>query len=122
MRSLKRNQRKFYYKTVVGVEEKTDEWGNYTGEYAPVYSELKSAYANISANKGDVSEQQFGNLLDYDRVIVTTDLNLAIDETGVLWIDGADTETPHNFVVTKVSKSINSVQIAIKQVEVAYGH
>lgn len=122
MRSLNRNRRKFYYKTVVGVEEKTDEWGNYTGEYAPVYSELKSAYANISANKGDVSSQQFGNLLDYDRTISTTNLNIGLDETGVLWLDGADTDKAHNFIVKKVAKSINSVQIAIKQVEVVYGH
>ena len=43
--------------------------------------------ANISQATGQSNTEQFGNLENYDKVIVTDDLNCPIDENSVLFID-----------------------------------
>ena len=71
-----------------GEEEIVDEYGNATGSYVPIYSELKSAMLCVSPNQGSSDVQQFGTLEDYDRTMTTSDAACEIDENSVLWIDG----------------------------------
>ena len=60
MRSLIRNQRTFYYATVVGTEPIFDEYGNDTLEARTVWSEPVLLKANISANVGEEVVEVFG--------------------------------------------------------------
>ena len=53
MRSLLRNQQPVFYKLYEGQEEIVDEWGNPTGSYVPIYSELKSTMLCVSPNKAN---------------------------------------------------------------------
>lgn len=145
MKILERNARPFYYCL---FREKTpiiDEYGNETGESILTYAEPVQMYANISQATGQSNTEQFGNLENYDKVIVTHDLNCPIDENSVLFIDkapeygesvtvdyqesdtlfGNDTATPitvsvplPDYIVRRVAKSLNSVSIAIRKVEV----
>ena len=115
---LIRNKTKVFYKNQTGIQELYDDYGNATGSYFPIYSELKEAWLSVSPNKGTADTQYFGNLLDYDRVMTTNNINLDIDEQTVLWIDGADTNNGHNFVVERVARSIKSISYAIRQVDV----
>jgi hypothetical protein len=70
--------------------------------------------------------RQFGDSESYDKVIVLDDANTPIDEYSILWVDtlpllngDGSTDTPHNYVVKKVAKSLNSgVTIAISKVSV----
>lgn len=62
MRSLLRNQQPVFYKLYEGQEEIVDEWGNPTGSYVPIYSELKSTMLCVSPNKGNSEVEQFGSL------------------------------------------------------------
>lgn len=93
--------------------------GNPTGSYIPIYSELKSAMLCVSPNKGNSEVEQFGSLEDYDRTATTADTLCQIDEDSVLWVDGADTDGPYNYIVKKRAPWKNSIQYAIKQVSVS---
>ena len=79
----------------------------------------------MSAAQGEMQTRQFGESEGYDKVIVLDDKDIPIDEYSVLWVDtlphlNADgsTETPHDYVVKKVARSLNSVSIAISKVSV----
>ncbi len=119
MRSLLRNQQPVFYKLYEGREEIVDEYGNPTGSYIPLYSELKSAMLCVSPNKGNSEVQQFGTLEDYDRTMTTADTGVPIDEDSVLWVDGADTDGPYNYIVKKRAPWKNSIQFAIQRVTVS---
>lgn len=119
MRSLLRNQQPVFYKLYEGQEEIVDEYGNATGSYIPIYSDLKSAMLCVSPNKGNSEVEQFGSLEDYDRTMTTADSKCSIDENSVLWVDGADTGGPYNYIVKKKAVWKNSAQYAIKSVEVS---
>ena len=59
-----------FYKLLEGQEEITDQYGNPTGSYIPIYSEVRSTMMCVSPNKGSSEVEQFGSLEDYDRTIV----------------------------------------------------
>nr|DAG07854.1 MAG TPA: hypothetical protein [Caudoviricetes sp.] len=81
---------------------------------------------NVSAARGSLDDEHFGINADYDRTITSCDRNLGIDEASVLWIEKApeiapdgSTDTPWDYVVAKIARSINSTTIAIKKVSVS---
>lgn len=119
MRNLKANLSPVYYKKLIGQEEIIDQWGNATGNFTPLYSELKTAMLSISPNKGNTEREQFGTLADYDRTMTTADTTIDIDEDSILWLDGKSVIEPHNFIVKKRAPWKNSVQFAIKEVNVS---
>lgn len=115
---------KFYYAKYKSDEPIYDEWGNLTSEHNVIYGNPIEARGNVSAAKGETEIRQFGESDDYDKVIVvsTTD----IDEHCVLWVDRTPelspegmTDTAYDYVVRKVAKSLNSVSISIKKVDVS---
>lgn len=125
MRCLRRNKIPFHYALYSGKTQITDEYGNKTGEYEVVYTNPVQALGNVSATRGETVTRQFGEDEAYDRVIVLEDPNAPIDEFSILWIDtkpeidaNGDTKTPHDYVVKKVARSINSVSIAVSKVNV----
>lgn len=119
MRDLCRNQIKIYYSNYEKSTELIDEYGNSTGQYELTYSKPEMIMISVSASKGSTDNQPFGNLLDYDRVLITSNMNCNIDENTVLWIDKLDTEKTHDYIVKKVARSINQIQIAVKKVTVS---
>lgn len=134
MRTMNRNKSKFYYALYVDKVPKVDEYGNNTGEYERRWGKPIECFANISAAKGETSTRQFGESENYDRVIVIDKDAPPIDAYTILWIDAVPKlsgdgsllineddgiATPHDHIVKKVAKSINSVSIAISRVEVS---
>ena len=122
MRSLNRNKRTFYYCLYLGTEELTDSNNLKTGERRVVYSDPIQMTANISPATGASSTEQFGNLDNYDKVIVTNDLSCPIDENSVLFVDSEpdySTNPSYDYVVRRIAKSINSISIAIRKVKVS---
>lgn len=132
MRCLNRNKIEFYYALYDTREPVLDEYEHYTGQYTVKYHPPQRAYANISAAKGTTNAQLFGEVEQFDRVIVLDDPKTSIDEHTVLWVDSVpsmDTYgelvtdsrgqvvTPWNYVVCRVARSINSALIAINRVE-----
>lgn len=125
MRCLRRNKIPFYYAHYSGKTPIIDDYGNKTGEYEVTYDKPTMVFGNVSAARGETVTRQFGEDEAYDRVIVMDDPQCPIDEASVLWIDSTpnvDTdgyaETPYDYVVRKVARSINSVSIAVSKVNV----
>lgn len=120
MRGLLRNKTKFYYALYDKRNEITDEYGNKTGQYEIVYGSPVEMYGNVSSAVGEMQSRQFGESESYDKVIVLDDVNTPIDEYSVLWVDTLplSDETPHDYVVKKIARSLNSVSIAISKVDV----
>lgn len=130
MRCLNRNKQPFFYCLYQSTIPILDEYGNESGEKIVTYAEAVKMYANISQATGQSNTDMFGNLENYDKVIVLDDLNCPIDENTVLFIDKApeytevtaDAETLsiplYDYTVRRVAKSLNSVSIAVKKVEV----
>ncbi len=119
MRVLERNKQSIYYALFEGKVPILDEYGNPTGEYDLAYSEPIFYRLNVSAARGEYETRLFGEMEDYDKVLVTDDLSLPIEESSVLWIDSLDIEKPHDYVVKKVAISINSISIAVSKVKVS---
>lgn len=124
MRCMERNKTAFYYCLYQGEKIVVDENGDETGETQIVYSDPVCCRANISPATGNTSVEQFGNALQYDRVIVLDDARCPIDEHTVLFVDKSpafdEDEVPlFDYIVKKVARSLNSVSIAISKVEVS---
>lgn len=134
MRCLRRNKQKFFYALYTVTEPLTDEYGNEIGQNDVQHGDPKPFMANISAAKGETQTLQFGENESYDKVIVMGKDAPPIDEYSILWVDkepqldehGAlarDEEgnviTPHDYIVKKVARSLNSVSIAVSKVNVS---
>lgn len=134
MRTMERNKVRFFYALYEGREDVVDEYGNVTGEHNVIHGNPIECFANISAAKGETMSRQFGEDESYDKVIVMDNRAPAIDEYSILWVDsepeldanGAlalneqdEVITPHDYIVKKVARSLNSVSYAISKVKVS---
>jgi hypothetical protein len=126
MRCLAKNKSAFFYALHSEQTEMVDEYGNATGQYSVVYANPVRMRGNISAAQGELESRQFGESESYDKVIVLDDVNTPIDEYAILWVDAlphlngdGSTNTPHDYIVKKVARSLNSVSIAISKVIVS---
>ena len=133
-----RNKQKFWYALYDGTVEGYDEYGNQNSTSA-AYGNPVEASANISPAKGNVLTREFGDDDSYDKVIVTGDRDIPLDEYSVLWIDtvpeldangalkvNADGEivTPWDYIVHRVGRGLpnfGSTVIAITKVSVTSG-
>lgn len=125
MRCLARNKCTFFYALHDKQTELKDEYGNATGQYMVSYTKPVKMYGNVSAAQGEIESRQFGESETYDKVIVLDNQLTPIDEYSILWVDtlpvlkaDRSTETPHDYIVKKVARSLNSVSIAISKVTV----
>lgn len=125
MRCLSRNKKIFYYALFNGKSEVRDENGLLTGSYKLTYGSPVRSAANISAAQGETNMRQFGENIPYDKVIVMDSPDISIDEYSILWIDrlpvlknDGTTDTPYDYVVKKVARSLNSVSLAVAKVNV----
>ena len=119
MKCLKRNKSAFWYSLYKEEAMKTDN-GYYTGEVGITYTDPVRAEANISVPSGNVFVDRFGNSIDYDKVIVTDDIDIPIAEDSILFIDrDPEKDTSGNwiydYVVKRVAKSLNSVSIYVSK-------
>ncbi len=112
MRSLERNKQQVNYALLIGQVDVTDEYGNKTGEYELEYSDPVPLRINVSPAKGAVYSRAFGDDITYDRVMVTSQMDLPIDEETVFWIESTDEP---DYKVTRVAKGLNSVSYAIRK-------
>ena len=126
MRCLTLNKTALYYAAYKGETEITDEYGNSTGEYTLTYDKPIKIFGNVSAAQGEMQSRQFGESESYDKVLVLENRNTPIDEYSILWVDtlphlneDGSTDTPHDYVVRRIARSLNGVSIAISKVDVS---
>ena len=125
MRCMVRNKSKFYYASYIGEVAAVDEDGYATGEYEVSYGDPVETYGNVSAAQGEMQNRQFGESESYDKVIVLDEREVPLDEHSILWVDtlphlneDGSTDTPHDYVVKQVARSLNGVALAISKVDV----
>lgn len=126
MRCLKRNEQTLYYALYLGKTELIDEYGNATGQFEKTFSEPIRCRMNVSSARGVAELEQFGVDTKYTKTLVTDDMSCPIDENTVLWIDRTPTTqidgdtvvNPHNYIVSQVARSLNSITFAVKEVDV----
>ena len=114
MQSLGINKQLMYYAMFSAYTDITKD-GMKTGDKSKTYHQAVSMWANISPSTGTAEMEPFGTDVDYDRIIVTSDMTCPINENSILWI-GRDTTEKHNFIVRRVAKSLNSIRYAVKEV------
>lgn len=123
MRCLERNKSTFYYCLYKSTEMQTDEYGNETSAPKVLYEDPVMMRANVSPATGFTTAAQFGYLENYDKVIVTDDMDCPITESTVLFVEKEPeyrADLPlYDYVVRRVSKSLNSISIAIRKVSVS---
>ena len=83
-----------WYALYQGETAILDADNNDTGEKQITYSTPTAIKANVSPATGQSDTEMFGNLTDYDRVILTADTTLEIDENSIFWIDTTPPQEP----------------------------
>lgn len=128
MRTMRRNQQWIAYALLEGKQEIMD-GERHTGQPNLIFSEPKLIKASVSASRGSADAELFGIAEQYDKTIVLDELtqNLGICETSRVWIDtlpnpALNAETPpHDYVVTRVARSLNLTVLAVRKVDVRNG-
>ena len=117
MRVLKRNKRPVAYAFYAGVQEKTDEYGNYTGEYEVFYTDPVKTLMNVSGGRGQADISLFGLTETFARTVTTEDLDTEFNTETVFWIETDPDTEPFDYRVVAISRTINQVVLALAEVE-----
>lgn len=125
MRCLRRNKVPYWYAVYVRSETAYDDYGNESGKNV-VYSHPVEGRINASPAKDVSTVAVFGTDVNYDKVLAAD--NIAFDENAMLWLDtppvlnsDGSTDTPPDYVVKRIARSLNSVLVAVSRVNVRYG-
>lgn len=123
MTGLSRNKSVAWYAKYSTVKPIFDEDGYETG-VEPVYEKPVRIKANVSPAKGSIIDAMFGLYEQYDKVIAPLPLKHNIEIGDVFWIDkkpeidsDGNTSTAHDYVVTNVAKSLNSISVVLAKVD-----
>ena len=122
MRELEINKQLIYYALFKGYTDAVDSNGYKTGEKTKSYEDPVPLRINVSPARNNASREAFGIDTPYDRTMSTGDLTCPIAEDTILWIgispesDIVGVQNPHNYYVQRVSKSLNDIVYAIKEV------
>ena len=116
MKLMKRNLRPIHYCLYQGQQVTYDEDNNETGEPNISYAAPVKLDVNISPASGYTNIGMFGNLTDYDKVILTDKMDCPINENTLLFVDTAVTGNP-DYKVRKVAKSLNHISYAVSEIK-----
>lgn len=120
MRCQEKNKVTFWYCPYLRKEPVLNESGRKTGEQRIVYGDAVLVKGNISAAVGQSQAEVFGNLEQYDKVIVLEDPKFPMDENSVLFVDknpeyAKDGQPLYDYVVKRAARSLNAVSYAISK-------
>lgn len=124
MRDLVKNKQTIYYALYSGKTDIRDGNGFITGEFTLGYGTPTSMEINISPGRGGSDYELFGANTSYDHTMTTTDIDCPITENTIVWYDKSPYDsnnnlTPHNYIVVKKAKSLNSITYALRGVDVS---
>lgn len=122
MRTTHRDKRPVAYAFYSGVEELTDEYGNYTGEYVVHYTTPVKTLMNVSGGRGQADIALFGLTDTFARTATTQDLETDFNTDMVFWVEKDPDIDPFDYRVVAVSRTINQVVIALAEVERSEDH
>lgn len=115
MRTLRKNARLVHYAALLSEVNAKDEDGNITSEKVRIYADPQPVWLNYSAERGESIVAQFGEMRNYDLVIITTPEAFPVDESTAVWVN-SNPQQMHDYRVVRVSDSINVRQVLIRRV------
>lgn len=119
MRTSQRDKRPVAYASYVGIQELTDEYGNYTGEYDVEYSDPIKTLMNVSGGRGQADIALFGLTQNFSRTAVTQDLETDWNTEMVMWVERDPDTEPFDYRISQVARTINQVVLALEEVDVS---
>lgn len=139
MRILSRNKQELWFANHLSDSFVTDNNGLKTGEKTQTYTTPVKTRMSIEMPKGRSDFRSYGIVPDYDIQAITEDKTCSMDEQSIVWFgilpthtetrtittEGQTTTTevevpnPHNYVVTKRTKSLNHIVYQLKEVDVS---
>lgn len=126
MRLLNRNKQPLWYANFADKTELIDECGNSTGQYELTYSNPVKAEWNVNTVDSDYEVEMFGVDAVDTIVMVVKNEDLPLTETSILWYDvtpniksDGTTDTPHNYRIIGIRKSLNYAKVYAKKVNVS---
>lgn len=115
MRTLEINKQIIHYKEFVG-EESVKDGGFDTLEMIPKYGMLKTAYVHVSADTGSVIVDRPGEREVYARQLVYSRKEYPFTEQTIFWIDADPYTEEHDYIVSRISESINTITVQLSKV------
>ena len=139
---MKRNLKPVYYCLYHGQKNILDNDGYETGEKKVIYGDPAKLMCNISPASGAAQMELFGVIENYDKILITDDINCPINENTVLYVDEAPVQAfhlqlqfpispfgnvgiaaalknPYEYVVKRVAKSLHHISYAVSKVKVS---
>ena len=124
MRTLQRNKQEIWYALYLGVTNVVDSEGNYTGEQEVSYTAPIKARMNVSGDRGAAAVEEFGIDNLFTRTAVTDDMSVNFSTDTIFWFGITPGATayavPHNYRCTGVSRTINTLTLALVEVDVTH--
>lgn len=130
MVSMEINKNTIWYSKLTGKEPILDEHGLMTGDTRQTYTAPVALRAALSESIGlnnltaqGVAEQRnYGITTNYTHRMITEDMDCPLDEESIVWYDrdpgDNPYDVPYNFVVIRVSKTLNYKMYYLRQVDV----
>ena len=139
MRLLDRNKQTVYWRNFVSTTAITTSDGGETletGEYTKTYGAVKSGRFYVKSAIGANNAEPYGDFTTKQRTLYALPQDTDINEYSILWVgidpqivpptnaqgqpnaNAGEPTVPHNFTVDGVSRGLNHLRIAIRQVEV----
>lgn len=137
---MKRNLKPVYYRLYAGQQQIVDEDGNQTGEPRVIYTDPAKQDCNVSPASGAVQMQLFGVIENYDKILITDNMDCPININTVLYVDESPTrslglamELPaspagrfgvisvipnrYEYIVKRIAKSLHHISYAVSKVQ-----
>ena len=114
MRDLKKNQIEIWYSLYQGKEPILKD-GFETGQSKEIYTDPVSIKVSVAPATGTSEAELFGASVKYDRVLSTV-MDLPIDEYTRLWVETTPDDGKHDYIVKRVAKGLNQNLWAIARV------
>ena len=116
---MHRNLKSMWYAQWESKTPIVDSNGYETGESVNNYSFAEELRCNVSPERSYIMQEAFGPRDPYEIVLITSDMNCPVTETSVFWDHKPVAGEPHQYVVRRVSKSLNHISITLKKVMVS---
>lgn len=119
MRCLARDKSTVWASLYEESVEVLDEDGKRTGYHETVRSDPFEIDASVSAARGSVYEDGFGQSVNYDRSVLIEDVDTPVSESTVFWIDADPATDEWDYKVSAIARTPNVVKVAVKRREVS---
>lgn len=126
MRLMKRNLRTIYYSLYSDRLPILDDEGYETGETGIGYEDPVELKCNVSPASGRTTSEMFGSDENYDKIIITDQMDCPINENTMLFVDRmpewSEDEPPvllntADYMVKRVARPLNHIIYAVSRVK-----